>query len=134
MASNIGELGKMKRGKSGSFTVHYWGFSNIPEGMAVLAGLILDGVSTYDVRSDQDCGSLLNRRFAPAGFHHQLAVVSMAQLADGGPLGIKMVDTGFQPGEVTTDQIEIDVIEGTGARRRAERQGDTGRLCNGAAL
>jgi hypothetical protein len=71
----------------------------------------------------QDCGSLLNRRLVPAGFHHHLAVVSMAQLADGGSLGIKMVDTGFQPGEVTTDQIELDVIEGTGARPRSSHAG-----------
>ena len=92
----------------------------VPIDVAIGAGLVAPGVSPEGARPDGDDGSGGDRRLLPGRRDDGCPVVSRAQLAQAVIVRRILVDTRLQPGQLATDEIELQVVPRAGAPRGAE--------------
>src|ERR1700693_5923390 len=92
--------------------------------MAIGAGLILPGIAPVGAGANDGQRRVSDSRFAAGGLDEDAAIVSGAQLAQSELGRGEVIDAGSKIGDfatnVATDQVELNLIERSGAGGRAE--------------
>ncbi len=83
--------------------------------MAVGAVLILPGVTPVGASADDGQRSVSDRGFGGCGLNQDAAIVSGAQAAQAEFGGGEVIDARFEVGEIAANQIELDLVERSGA-------------------
>src|SRR5260370_13087045 len=83
--------------------------------MAVGAGLILPGIAPVGASADDGERRVSDGRFAAGGLDQYAAIVSGTQLAQAKLGGSEVVDAGLKLGEVAAAEVELDLVERSGA-------------------
>ena len=92
----------------------------VPAEVAVGAVLILPGVAPVGGGADDGQWGVSDGGLRGRGFDQDAAIVSGAKLAQAEFGGGKVIDAGFEVGEVPADQVELDLVQcsraGSGAK------------------
>src|SRR5260370_12753045 len=92
----------------------------IPTEMPVGANLIFPSVAPVRAGAKDGNRGMKYRCFSASGLAQNSAIIAGAQFAQGKIRGRKLVDAGFQPGNIATNYIELDLVECAGACCGAE--------------
>src|SRR4029077_15874979 len=87
----------------------------VPAKMAIGAGLILPGIAPVGAGADDGEGRVSDGRFAAGGLDQDAAIVSGAQMAQAKLGGSEVIDAGLKVDEVAADEVELDLVERSGA-------------------
>src|SRR5215217_7411561 len=99
----------------------------IPVDVAIGAGLVAPGVAPEGARPDRDEGSGSDRRLPPGCRDDGCPIVSRAQPAQAVIVCRVLIDARLQPGQLTADEIELEVIPRAGCAGGAELELTPGR-------
>src|SRR4029077_10738665 len=82
--------------------------------------LILPGIAPVSAGADDGERRLSDGRFTAGGLDQDVAMVSGAQPAQAKLGGSEVIDAGRKVGEVSANQIKLDLVECSGAGGRAK--------------
>src|SRR5580692_6006292 len=88
--------------------------------MAIGTVLILPGIAPIGARADDGHRSMSDSRFAVRGFDQHAATVSGTQFAQAELGRGEVINASRKIAEFAANQIKLDLVERSGASRRAE--------------
>src|SRR6266571_3272321 len=92
----------------------------VPAEMAIGAGPIFPSVAPVDAGADDGKRRMRYGRFTAGGFEEDAAIISGPQFSQAEVRGGEVVDAGPKVGEVTANQIKLDLVERSSAGRGAK--------------